>query len=789
MKPHAFSRVRSAGDTPIPDPALRPQPINAAPSLAVLSRPRISRVFRWLAFAIALFVGVPVVGVAIVLARMDPNEFKPRLVAAISAAIGRPLMIGGPLRIAWSLWPTISATDVRLANLPGGSRADMAHAERIDARIAPMALLQHRIDIVCLTLTGPNILLEQAGRSPNWVFAKSSASSAGLTLRFRHVVVVNGMVTFHFPARTTVIGIRSLDFQRPLENGPLDLATVLVYSDFKPFALRAHATPTGATTAPWATDLALAAFDATATAHGTMSLAGPFNLRIGAHIPALEALNALLPQLRLPALHGLVMTTQLANGPARGDLPVIGATVLRLGSADLSDRLPGLHLGTVTLSLPAAGGLAKIVASGGYDEHPFTLSGTVGVPEYPDRPDSIPLDLHVSAPGLDQLSLVGHLATRNLGFDGLDARMTLDSASLIPFRTLSPFFPAITDLSMHANLSVPADMHAVHVHDLALQSAQTVTSGDVDIDLGLIPFLHATIHAARIDLDALLPAAKSTLPLAAGPIFPTAPLGWSMLRDMDLDLDAHFDTLTYRKRVWQDPSLEAHLVGARLNIKQFHLVLPGGAPIDGSLTADANTSPPRVALIVHAPAIPLSLIMTAAELPGPMVGSLAVDAQLQATGLSPHALAAALDGPISLTSVGGSLSDAALVELAGSPLAALGIKVPPDGQTSIRCFGLIGAFSQGVGRFPTIALDTGYLDLDGAGQVDLGRETLALKLHPLAHLSGSRVAVPVLVEGGLRDIHGRLDASGLDKLGLLIDAWFGGDHPRICTEAGLKRSL
>jgi hypothetical protein len=44
-----------------------------------------------------------------------------------------------------------------------------------------------------------------------------------------------------------------------------------------------------------------------------------------------------------------------------------------------------------------------------------------------------------------------------------------------------------------------------------------------------------------------------------------------------------------------------------------------------------------------------------------------------------------------------------------------------------------------------------------------------------------------LVEGPFRAIEGRLDANGFDKLGLLIDAWFGGDHPRACSDAGLVR--
>ena len=133
----------------------------------------------------------------------------------------------------------------------------------------------------------------------------------------------------------------------------------------------------------------------------------------------------------------------------------------------------------------------------------------------------------------------------------------------------------------------------------------------------------------------------------------------------------------------------------------------------------------------------------------------------------------------------GSLSNAALIELASASLQALGIEVPAQGETAIRCFGIVGSFNAGVGRFRTIALDTSYLQLDGAGQVDLGAETVALKLHPLARISGSSVSVPVVVEGPLRAPNGRLDASGLDQLGLLTDGWFGGDQPQTCSDAGL----
>jgi hypothetical protein len=185
--------------------------------------------------------------------------------------------------------------------------------------------------------------------------------------------------------------------------------------------------------------------------------------------------------------------------------------------------------------------------------------------------------------------------------------------------------------------------------------------------------------------------------------------------------------------------------------------------------------------------VPLALLARYAALQGEARGFVDVKARLKAEGHSLHDLAASLDGPFAATMIGhGVLSNTALIQLASTPLQALGIQVPAQGETEIRCLGLVGTFHAGVGRFRTIALDTTYLQLSGAGQVDLGAETLALKLRPMARLAGAAVSVPVVVEGPFRTVQGRLDASGLDKLGLLIDAWFGGDPaPQTCSQAGL----
>ena len=209
----------------------------------------------WLsAAALLLLLAVSALGVAVTF--LDPNDYKPQIVAAVQQATGRTLSLGGPLRISRSLWPTIEVTDVTLANLPGGTRPDLARAERIEAQLSLPALLRRRIEVSKLTLEEPNILFEFVGGKPNWVLepaAGSQTSLSGLqvTLDIRQAHVRNGMVTVRLPTRTHVVGIRSLDLRHPTADAPLDLGAVLVYSDYQPFSLRASARPTGGVADPW----------------------------------------------------------------------------------------------------------------------------------------------------------------------------------------------------------------------------------------------------------------------------------------------------------------------------------------------------------------------------------------------------------------------------------------------------------------------------------------------------------------------------------------------------------
>jgi AsmA protein len=683
-----------------------------------------------------------------------------------------------------------------LANLPGGTRPDLVRAERIQAQLSLPALLHRRIELSKLTLEGPNILFEFVGGKPNWVLepaadSQISLSGQNVTLDIRQAHVRNGMVTVRLPTRTHVVGIRSLDLRHSAEDAPLDLAAVLVYSDYQPFTLRASARPTGGVADPWDTRLEFAAYNATLSAAGRMNLSGDYNLQVEGRIPELEKLNALLPSLRLPSLHRMNVSTHLASGQMPGDLPVIGETRLLVGSSDLGDRLPGLTLSAVEVSLPKAGGAATTSGAGRCINRTFTFAGTFELPKRLDGRFSTLIDLkarmaaggtQASASADTSLALNGKL-TLNVGnFDGLDATVGLRLPALAAsWLVLSRDLPALTDISLAGRMSIPADRGSLRLHGATLSARELDVTGDVSIGLASPLALDGRLRATRLDLDALLaasgagrvaPGARTAEP--GGPVIPNTPLPWAMLRGKTMHLTASIAALTFGRQVWRDVDLAVQLADGQLQVSPLRLALPGG-PLELRLSADASKQDVPVSLMLHAPGIPLALLARHATLPGKASGDLHIETQLKAQGSSAHDLAASLDGPFAATMTHGSLSNAALIELASASLQALGIEVPAQGETAIRCFGIVGSFNTGVGRFRSIALDTTYLELDGAGQ----------KLHPLARVSGSFVSVPVLVEGPLRAPHGRLDASGLDQLGMLIDAWFGGDHPQTCSDAGM----
>ncbi|HEY0425927.1 MAG TPA: AsmA-like C-terminal region-containing protein, partial [Rhodopila sp.] len=377
-----------------------------------------------------------------------------------------------------------------------------------------------------------------------------------------------------------------------------------------------------------------------------------------------------------------------------------------------------------------------------------------------------------------------------LRFGGLDLTVVLRTPALAALRPLlSPNLPALTNVRFDGRVVVPENAASIAFKNAKLLTREGDVTGDWTLGQQATLMMDGKLVSPRLDMDLMLAAFGVELPPAPafdgnmGPVISIAPLPWALLRGPVVSLSARTEAMTFQGQVWNNVDFVLDLNGGRLRISPLTLSLPNGQ-LRMSMAVDASRDTVPVSLEMHAPGIPLALVARYAGLPGPMDGAVRVDAVLHATGLSPHDLAASLDGTVSAILVGGRMTNAAFIMLTSASLEALGISVPAQGETTLRCLGLVGSFTKGVGLLPTIALDTTYLQVDGTGQVDLAQETVAFKLHPLAQISGSAIAVPVVVEGPFHAVKGRLDANGIDKLGLFIDSLFGTDRSTACIDAG-----
>jgi uncharacterized protein involved in outer membrane biogenesis len=119
-------------------------------------------------------------GATLYVLSIDYNQYKGLIASEVERATGRKLTINGKIELALSLTPTLTAKDLSLANLPGGSRPEMIMLKRLEVQMQLLPLLSRQVKVDLLVLHGADILLEtdKTGRG-NWVFSHAETGSAG----------------------------------------------------------------------------------------------------------------------------------------------------------------------------------------------------------------------------------------------------------------------------------------------------------------------------------------------------------------------------------------------------------------------------------------------------------------------------------------------------------------------------------------------------------------------------------------------------------------------------------
>ncbi len=135
-----------------------------------------------------------------------------------SANLHRDVAIG-TLRLHWNAGPTLTASDIQVANLPGGSEPQMARVKSVQMDLAPFELLRGRVVLPRVAVGDADVLLErlQDGRQ-NWVFGnepKPKADSTPNRLRIDAFSFARGRVRYvdHVLPMQVLVQARPLDAQ------------------------------------------------------------------------------------------------------------------------------------------------------------------------------------------------------------------------------------------------------------------------------------------------------------------------------------------------------------------------------------------------------------------------------------------------------------------------------------------------------------------------------------------------------------------------------------------------
>jgi uncharacterized protein involved in outer membrane biogenesis len=305
---------------------------------------------------------------------VDWNAHKARIAAEVRKATGRDLTIDGDVHLAILPAPALSADQVSIANIPGGSAPYMAQVRELRVRIALLPLIQGRVQVESVSLVAPEILLEElADGRRNWEFgataragdaAEARATEAGLAdqIQLDSFTISDGNLTYRNAASGREEHIEGLDAEIVAESlaGPLTTRGGAVVrgieTEFDLAAgrlVKAGATPLNLT-------LRLPQADAAARFAGSVSV-HPGTLRFRGHLEsqgsnlaaALDALSAA----RADALPAPLAQSFALQSDIAGDLAGVSTSDLRLqlGEARLSGDA-ALELGEIpdlTVSLSA----------------------------------------------------------------------------------------------------------------------------------------------------------------------------------------------------------------------------------------------------------------------------------------------------------------------------------------------------------------------------------------------------------------------------------------------------
>ncbi len=155
-----------------------------------------------------------IVVLIVVIATFDWNRLKPTINQKVSTELNRPFAIRGDLGVVWARqkdetgwrswipWPHVHADDVILGNPPDIPDITMVHLPRVEATLAPLALLTKTVYLPWIKLQKPDArLIRLSEKTNNWTFdfaeskdKEAAAQPSSWSFRLDNIIFDRGRV-------------------------------------------------------------------------------------------------------------------------------------------------------------------------------------------------------------------------------------------------------------------------------------------------------------------------------------------------------------------------------------------------------------------------------------------------------------------------------------------------------------------------------------------------------------------------------------------------------------------
>ncbi len=681
------------------------------------------RILAW----VVVVVLVLVAALAIFVVTFDWNRARPWIDDKVSQALGRPFAINGDLRLgwerpvgesgwrAWVPWPRFSAYRVTIGNPPWAKAPQFATVDEItfDAKVLP--LIAHTIAVPTIDFVNPSIDLERlADGRDNWTFQFKQSRQP------MHWSVELGTLGFAKGTITLADALKKIDMRIDVDTlgKPIPIGEALKQQESSSRQTAANVVGE----------------------RGARKLSKQEQAASGTRAP---------------------LAASMASGAASAP-PASGA--LGASGASSSAGIPNASAasGVAAPSNPRDQYALAVTANGKYRSTTVTGTGKIGsVLELRDTTRPFPLQADVKV-GDTRLALVGTL-TDPLHLAALDIRLWLQGASA------AHLYP-ILGVPLPATPPYATDGHlAGHLgtNDTVLTySGFTGRVGGSDLEgtltydnRGPRPLLKGNVVSKLLRFEDLAPiigadtnASKARrgepVKQPADKSLPVEPFRTDRWRAIDADV-----TFT-GQRIIKNPQLPFTDLYTHVVMKDGNLALVplrfgfAGGSLASDINLDGGAVPLKARISMSARHLKLKQLFPTQKTMQSALGELNGDASLSATGNSPAAMAATLDGETKALVTQGKLS-LLLMEAAGLNVANVVYrKLFGDRNINIHCGAADFVATHGVLDTRTFALDTDDALISMDGHIDLRNETMDLKVHP--HTKGFRVfslRSPLYVQG------------------------------------------